>query len=581
MSDLDQLQLYATTRDAAAFASLVAAYSDMVYATCLRILVNRAEAEDAAQECFWRLARESAAIRISVGAWLHRCATNECITRKRRKTARKQRDMAYETTRRSVREEAAQWSEIAPAVDQAIEELPDDLRRLLVAYFLQRRTQTELAAEMNLSPATMSRRIAEGVELIRKKLKSLSVLTSVGALAYLLATRTAAATPAKLVANLGRMAIAGPHPLLHLSKLKITASAGSAAAAATVALYLLFSGHSVTPPAARTPPPAQVAATPSSNAATYYYEPPVPDGVYAALYRVRNTLPQVDATQGLTAVRTLVTVGPSAIPAINAELNRSTREPEQRLLILTLRMLNHRDAMPALVNILPHLATEEAAYPVVTSDRTLLTFLQAHPAPGSRPELLRPARVECITALEQLTRHRETSPALWQTWYLTQTAMPRLPLDVPIPAEDPVARRGAAIAGAVFPTGPSFNLLPVQEIVVDAASAEGSSCQLGEAGTLRLIRERGGSLTVDGATLAAWPVNPLRFDTLPAEVHLNPRLDLGSDGPLPLHVAGFSGRQTFLFASLKGARGIVDLQRTGTGMRVQYRLYAWPSARGL
>ena len=51
------------------------------------------------------------------------------------------------------------WEEISPYVDQALIELPEPTRTLLVRHFLQGTPQATLAAEMNTSAATISRTI--------------------------------------------------------------------------------------------------------------------------------------------------------------------------------------------------------------------------------------------------------------------------------------------------------------------------------------------------------------------------------------------------------------------------------------
>lgn len=586
MSDLDTLQLYAQTRDAGAFASLMAAYADMVYATCLRILANHADAQDATQECFWRLARESASIRTHVGAWLHRCATNECITRKRRKAAKIQRELTYETTRQAQRADSAGWTDIAPAVDQALEELPEDLRGLLVAHFLQRRTQAELAAEHNLSPATMSRRIAEGVELIRKKLKTTGVVTAVTALTYLLTDRTAAAAPPALVSNLGRMAIVGPSPLppSWIVKAKIAATLTVAASAAIVA-WIILSRHAHAPLTTipvPLPTPRQV--FPNSYTDS---DAPVPPNAYAALYRIRNALPQYEATDAIAAVHELVKAGPAVVPAVSAELDRASREPEQRLLLLTLRVLHDRSAVPALLRVLPHLSTNEAPYPLTLNDDTLATFLRKNPAPGTPSTdglFLQPALTECTTALRQLTAHHEPSPVAWQTWYLTQSLLPRLPLDVSIPVDDPVATRGLSTAGPLFPTGPSLHVSDTQELTLnphDTAyldlDAQTTFTQPAPTADLAARLHRNNSVTLEGLNLFAWSISNARFDTLPAEVHLNPILDTGGNGPLPLSASPTAAPQTYLFITHDHTRGILQLapaaSTRGQILHLRYRTY--------
>ena len=73
--DAALLDRYAETRDAEAFATLVRRYAGLVYGTCLRITANAHDAEDAAQECFMDLARQTASISTSLPGWLHTTAT--------------------------------------------------------------------------------------------------------------------------------------------------------------------------------------------------------------------------------------------------------------------------------------------------------------------------------------------------------------------------------------------------------------------------------------------------------------------------------------------------------------------------
>ena len=75
------LQDWIRARDADAFNELTRRYSGIVFGTCLRITGNRAEAEDATQECFEILARIPEAPRTPLGAWLHRVATNGALDR--------------------------------------------------------------------------------------------------------------------------------------------------------------------------------------------------------------------------------------------------------------------------------------------------------------------------------------------------------------------------------------------------------------------------------------------------------------------------------------------------------------------
>jgi sigma-70-like protein len=62
-SEIALLQEYARTRDGIAFRELVDQHRDMVFAACHRVLGNQADAEDAAQNCFLKLAQSADMLR--------------------------------------------------------------------------------------------------------------------------------------------------------------------------------------------------------------------------------------------------------------------------------------------------------------------------------------------------------------------------------------------------------------------------------------------------------------------------------------------------------------------------------------
>jgi len=207
-SDLETVRRYAGTRDAEAFSALVEKYQGLVYGACYRILRNSADAEDATQEAFLGLARDAASIRSSVAGWLHRRATTTAIDLIKQKQSRDRREKAHCRMKAAERHDAS-WEEVAPALDRALDELPDDLRHLLVQHFLLQRPQVELAKELGKSKAVVSRRVAAGVEALRKKLKKMGVVVAGAVLVTMLAQKTAVAVPAAVGVVLGKIALSG------------------------------------------------------------------------------------------------------------------------------------------------------------------------------------------------------------------------------------------------------------------------------------------------------------------------------------------------------------------------------------
>ena len=210
MTDTFALERYAETRDPEAFAHLVASYQQMVYATCLRTLGNTAEAEDAAQDTFVKLAKSAGDIRTSVAGWLHRAATTASLDRIRSASRRRGREAAVATPERvdGVRDEV-EWAELRSAVDEALAELHDDSRTLVVERYLVGRTQVDLAAEHGVSASMMSRKVAAAVEELRSRLQSKGFAAAAGVLTAGFAAESMAAVPAALGAELIKIGVAG------------------------------------------------------------------------------------------------------------------------------------------------------------------------------------------------------------------------------------------------------------------------------------------------------------------------------------------------------------------------------------
>jgi RNA polymerase sigma factor (sigma-70 family) len=204
LSDLQHLQRYATTGDAHAFRELVQAHGAMVHATALRVTRDATTAQDVAQETFLELARKAGGITQSVAAWLHRVAWNRACDVVRRETTRKRFEDAMAETWYTDRE--ATWPDIEPHVDEALNELPQELREVLVLYFLEGRTQAKIARHLDRNQATVSRAIDRGIAALREALKTRGITCGIG-LAALLTSQSAHAMPAALQASLGKLSL--------------------------------------------------------------------------------------------------------------------------------------------------------------------------------------------------------------------------------------------------------------------------------------------------------------------------------------------------------------------------------------
>jgi RNA polymerase sigma factor (sigma-70 family) len=225
-SDLDLLQGYDRARDPEALNQLVLRHAAMVYAAAFRVTRNAADADDVTQECFLELARQAARVRTSVAGWLHLTATHRARDLQRRSSARTRAAQEAEQPRPDLDQGA--WREISPLLDQALSELPDELRLPLIGHYLEGRAQGELAQELGVSRPTINRRISEGLDQLRRTLKQRGAGDS-AEMGIMLASYGCMPLPAALKLSLAKIGLAG----LGGSLAKGTFIASGHAAAAT------------------------------------------------------------------------------------------------------------------------------------------------------------------------------------------------------------------------------------------------------------------------------------------------------------------------------------------------------------
>jgi uncharacterized protein (TIGR03435 family) len=222
MSDDQALLIrYAHSRDAEAFAQLVKRYSTLVYSVAQRVTGNIANAEDVTQECFFALSRQAASINGSLPAWLHRVALNLALKVTRNEATRQRHEAKASLPSNDNKFSDPSWSQVSPLIDAALAKLPNELREPLVQHFLLGRTQSEVAKNLQIAQATVSRRLHEGVERLHEHLKQAGVICGATMISTILSKKASAAMSARLSTELAKMALVGPT--------KIAATASTAA----------------------------------------------------------------------------------------------------------------------------------------------------------------------------------------------------------------------------------------------------------------------------------------------------------------------------------------------------------------
>ena len=148
--------------DANAFERIYKLHNRRVYALCLRMVGNTAEAEDLAQEAFLQLFRKIATFRgeSAFSTWLHRLSVNVVLMRLRKKSLA---ETSLEETTEPDEESGGPRKDIGGPdlrlsgsvdrvnLERAVAQLPPGYRSIFVLHDVQGYEHNEIAAIMNCS----------------------------------------------------------------------------------------------------------------------------------------------------------------------------------------------------------------------------------------------------------------------------------------------------------------------------------------------------------------------------------------------------------------------------------------------
>ncbi|WP_273853857.1 RNA polymerase sigma factor SigW [Guptibacillus spartinae] len=167
-----------------AFGELVELYKDRVFALTYRMLGNRQEAEDVAQEAFIRAYTNIDRYQIDrkFSTWLYRIATNLSIDRMRKKKPDYYLDAevagtegltmySQVSTEEPLPEEEVVSLEAQEGIHQAILSLPAKYRSAITLKYIQELSLKEISEILDLPVGTVKTRIHRGREALRKQLR--------------------------------------------------------------------------------------------------------------------------------------------------------------------------------------------------------------------------------------------------------------------------------------------------------------------------------------------------------------------------------------------------------------------------
>ena len=163
--------------DANAFSVLVDRYKDLVFTLALRMMKNKEEAEEVAQDTFIKTYKSLSKFKgdSKFSTWIYRVAYNTCLDRLKKNKRQQNTVTIDEYTEHQVKTidnalDAMETKEKAEAIKACIDLLPSDDSFLLTLYYYEEQSLDEIAKVTGLKPNNVK------VKLFRSRKKLATIL---------------------------------------------------------------------------------------------------------------------------------------------------------------------------------------------------------------------------------------------------------------------------------------------------------------------------------------------------------------------------------------------------------------------
>ncbi len=171
----DELALirYAQRGSRRAFEDLYRQHVGRIYALCLRLTGNSADAEESTQDTFVRAWQKLSGFRGSsaFGTWLYRIATNEALGSQRRAA----RSQPYLYLVETINSAGAAKDVVLDELEKAIARLPDRARHVFVLVAVYGFSHREVGRMLGIASGTSKAQLHRARKILTERLESLPV----------------------------------------------------------------------------------------------------------------------------------------------------------------------------------------------------------------------------------------------------------------------------------------------------------------------------------------------------------------------------------------------------------------------
>jgi RNA polymerase sigma factor (sigma-70 family) len=207
--DFDLLRDYVANQSETAFRTLVERHVDMVYATALRQIGDTQLAEEATQAVFITLARKARGLSSStiLAGWLFRAAQFAAAKVQRAEVRRKHWEQQAAQMEPNPSDSAAAWEQIAPHLNEALNELKEPDRDALILRFFETKSMAQVGSALGTTEGAAKMRVARALEQLRGIFQARGIALPVTLLAAALSASTTQAAPLGLAATITTSAL--------------------------------------------------------------------------------------------------------------------------------------------------------------------------------------------------------------------------------------------------------------------------------------------------------------------------------------------------------------------------------------
>lgn len=158
--------------DSSAFEQLYRNHVNRVYALCMRMTGNPAEAEELTQAAFIRAWEKLWTFRGSsaFGTWLHRLTVNVVLTERRSQTRRRSRVVSMDEPERFERPGPLSGADARMDLETALAQLPEGARTVFVLHDIEGYKHQEIAKLMGVTDGASKAQLHRARKLLRKAL---------------------------------------------------------------------------------------------------------------------------------------------------------------------------------------------------------------------------------------------------------------------------------------------------------------------------------------------------------------------------------------------------------------------------